>query len=128
MPLARSSKQPYSEPGYWSLFVAPEGGIGKVYQVKGDAELMRYTHAEGVNIQASCNFKTAYTLANLTQDQAGWVEFYANSETPPSAPDRASVTENCQGWTVRVLERLVEKDIVTEAWLAYIRGIVEPLE
>ena len=38
------------EPDHWSLFVAPEGGIGQVYQVKGDAELMQHTHLEGTNV------------------------------------------------------------------------------
>src|SRR6266536_3056739 len=45
--------QPFGEPDHWSLFVAPEGGTGTIYQVKGDAELMHHTHAKGVNIQAS---------------------------------------------------------------------------
>jgi hypothetical protein len=118
--------QSFGEPDHWSLFVASEGRSGQVYQVKGDAEFMEYEHAEGVDILTSESLKTAYTLCNLTQDQAERVAYYANTEPPPSAPDRASVRENCQGWTVRVLEKLAEEGIVTEDWLERVKDMVEP--
>jgi hypothetical protein len=118
--------QSFGEPDHWSLFVASEGGTGKVYQVKGDAEFMQYEHAEGVDILTSECLKTAYTLCNLTEDQAGRVAYYANTETPPSAPDRAAVTENCQGCTVRVLEKLAAQGIIMGEWLARVKDMVEP--
>lgn len=118
--------QAFGEPDHWSLFVAPEGGTGTTYQVRGDAELMHHSHVDGVNIQALESFKTAYTLADLTQDQVGWVAYHANHEAPPSTPNRASVKENCQGWAARVLERLAERGIVTEDWLASVKGMVNP--
>lgn len=115
------------EPDHWSFFVAHEGGTGTEYQVKGDAELMHHTYAEGVNIQNAASFKTAYTRANLSQVQAELVAYYANQEAPPSAPDRASVRENCQGWAVRVLEKPKGQNIVTEEWLENAKSMLEPV-
>ena len=88
------------EPDHWSLFVAPEGRMGSVHQVNRDAESMYYTKIEELDILTSTSFKSAYTLSYLSRDQVGWVVYYAKLEDPPSAPDRESVTENCQGWVV----------------------------
>jgi hypothetical protein len=42
----------------------------------------------------------------------GWLKYYANHVPPPQAPNRASVTENCQTWVVQVLRELQSVDVV----------------
>jgi hypothetical protein len=97
-------KQPVRTIGR-SLLPSKENSAQHNYQVKGDAELMHHTHVEGVSLQAFWSFKTAYTLATITQEQAEWIAYYANQEDPPSAPDAGSVKERCRGWTVRGFRR-----------------------
>ena len=64
----------------------------------------------------------------LTDEQAVKVENYARKEVPPSAVNRASVKENCQGWTIRVLEKLAEEGIINAAKLQTVKDQVEPIQ
>lgn len=90
--------QGLGQPLHWSLFVAFEGSAGSVYQVKGDAESMHYTHAENMNMMGSDSFKDSFELVSpLTDSAAQWVDRFANAELPPRAESRATVKENCQG-------------------------------
>lgn len=121
-------KQGPGEPLHWSLFVARENQPGSVYQVKGDAEYMIYqppTHL--VDITTSASFSNLYQLAVVTEQQAMVVKQVAYSEPPPRAPNRQSVRENCQGWTVRVIAKLVEKGIVPSAKLQMARSMMQPI-
>ncbi|KAL3481426.1 hypothetical protein BJX99DRAFT_164597 [Aspergillus californicus] len=121
-------KQGPGEPLHWSLFVARENQPGLVYMVTGDAEYMVHQHStELIDITSSESFLTAYQLASVTEEQAMIVTQVANQETPPSAPNRQSVKENCQGWSVRVIARLVEMGIVPTAKLDMARSMLQPV-
>ncbi|ORY09317.1 hypothetical protein BCR34DRAFT_374858 [Clohesyomyces aquaticus] len=121
-------KQAEGEPDHWSIFVAREGQVGEVYQVKGDAESMRYLYGPNIDLVNSLSYKNSYILVqDLSATAQAWVKHYAESETPPSAPNRAAVTENCQGWTYRVLYKLYEKDIISQEKIAMIHGMIEPV-
>ena len=62
--------QAMNEPDPCLLSATVEGGKDKVCQVKDDTQLMQDTHADEFDLLASDCFKTAYTLADLTLDQA----------------------------------------------------------
>lgn len=116
------------EPRHWSLLVAHENQPGMIYQVKGDAEFMKYEPSNGLeDIVQSESFSTLYQLAVLTEEQATVVKQIADNEPPPRAPNRQSVKENCQGWTVRVIAKLVERGIVPPAKLDMARSMMEPV-
>lgn len=112
-------------PDHWLLFVGRDGQVGKAYQVTGDAEFMSYV--EDVRAELSDDFRDSYQLATITKEQAEEVREVAKSEAPPMAKDRASVVENCQGWAVRVVERLVGMGIVGREKLGMMRGMVQAL-
>ncbi|GES60472.1 hypothetical protein ATEIFO6365_0002098300 [Aspergillus terreus] len=100
------------EPNHWSFFVHREKQDGWLYQVTGDAECMQYAHSpESVNIVNSEAF----------------LDIYHRRLLPPRAESRALVTENCQGWVVRVISRLVERGIVQEQKLEMARSMLEPV-
>jgi len=115
------------EPYHWSLFVAYENERGSNYEVSGDAELMHHQHTSNVDILSSSDIKDTFTLAYLSDEQARLVEEFANTEIAPSAPNRASVKENCQWWAIRVLERLKERGIVTQEWVTIVKGMLQPI-
>jgi hypothetical protein len=74
--------------------------------------MMHHVHAEPVKLFLSASFLDSFTIAHLTEAQAARVRHWATQEPPPSAPTLAAVTENCQGWVVRVVKRLIEEGIV----------------
>ncbi|KAF7618624.1 hypothetical protein F9C07_1353828 [Aspergillus flavus] len=116
------------EPLHWSLFVARENEPGWLYQVTGDAEHMIYEPSDGkVAITSSESFLTLYQLASVTEGQAMVVKSIADQETPPYAVNRREVKENCQGWVVRVIGRLVEEGIVSDSKLEMARKMMQPL-
>lgn len=120
--------QPPSEPNHWSLFLARENAPGKLYQVTGDAESMTYEPSiQDVDITRAENFYTLYQLAEISEEQAGIVKEIAEGEMPPKAENRKSVRENCQGWCVRVLGRLVGRGIVGKEKLEMVRELMEPV-
>jgi hypothetical protein len=118
-------KQAEGEPFHWSLFVAPEGKRGNVYQVKGDATFMRHDFVQNARLLSSASYHTSYVLAQLEDGEEATVRWYAEREAAPRAENRASVMENCQGWTIRVLKRLREAGIVNEEWVTFAEGIKE---
>lgn len=121
------NKSRTGRPFHWSLFVAPEGEPGSVYQVKGDATFMRHVFAHNVGLLSSASYNNSYILTHLEDGEGATVRWYAKREEPPGAADRASVTENCQGWTIRVLRRLRAAGIVSEEWVNFAEGIKEPI-
>ncbi|KAI5300712.1 hypothetical protein KEM55_005628 [Ascosphaera atra] len=111
-------RQMEGEPDHWSIYVAREGVAGMVYQVTGDAECMSYGHSsEPTLLTASDGFKTAYVLADITEEQAAIVKECADEIAPPRAANRAAVRENCQNWAVRVIGALVSRGVVSQAKL-----------
>ncbi|KAI1776424.1 hypothetical protein F4818DRAFT_440790 [Hypoxylon cercidicola] len=114
------------EPLHWFLFVGSEENGGSVYQVEGDATYMYYQHAHNVDIWSSA-YRNSYQLCKLDQNGQELVNHYANNIPPPRAEKRSEVTENCQGWAVRVLRELQSAGIVDEGSVDSIENLVEPI-
>lgn len=110
-------EQVAGEPYHWSLFLAREGQPGTVFQVKGDAVAMHYNHINNTNVLSSQSYKDSYIIARPTEQQAARIRYWATLEAPPGALNQATVRENCQGWTVRVIRRLVAEGIVQQNWV-----------
>lgn len=114
---------------HWVLFLAKEGEKGDILEVKGDAEFMRYAPStEPVNPVTLEGYVTSYDLATISDDQVAVVREVAGKETPPSAPNRRMVKENCQGWVVRVMGQLVARGIIPSHKLDMAKRLQEPIE
>lgn len=124
--LVRQRQSP-GEPLHWSLFLASEGQRGDVFQVKGDAIAMNYVHTANDNLLSSESFEDSYIISRPNQQQSTRIRYWATHEHPPSAPNQAAVQENCQGWTIRVMARLIAENIVASNWGNFARGLQEPL-
>ncbi|KAK3934009.1 hypothetical protein QBC46DRAFT_400828 [Diplogelasinospora grovesii] len=107
--------QAEGEPKHWSLFVGRENEKGTSYQVTGDATHMVQKFEENVDKWNAPDFYSHYDLnAEVGIGEAKAIWEAVNEEKPPQAPDRRSVTENCQGWTIRVLKNLVKRGVVKQ--------------
>ncbi|KAK7917657.1 hypothetical protein PG985_011265 [Apiospora marii] len=116
------------EPRHWSLVVGVPSYPGLVYQVTGDATFMHYNHESDRNIWVEEETYTFYQVVREL-DQAGQdrVRHVVDSTPPPQAESRRAVTENCQGWVVRVLRELQSHDVVNEDAVDKIEAMVEPV-
>ncbi|KAK2779772.1 hypothetical protein FQN52_002370 [Onygenales sp. PD_12] len=114
------------DPLHWSLFLAEEGKPGKVYQVTGDSTFMVYAHGNDINELDADGFHDFHQIAELgDESKTGRVEYWANNEPPPRAESQAHAKENCQGWTIRVVRRLIAEGIVHEKWDEALRRLVD---
>jgi hypothetical protein len=125
--------QLHGEPDHWSLFAhypdAMGNGTGQVWQVKGDPEFMRYMPRSNVDILNSGSYKGIVILnENLSDAQYAKVDQIARTEPPPRADRHGAVTENCQGWTIRVLWRLADEGIVKEAMVSKLEKDMDPIK
>jgi hypothetical protein len=124
--------QAEGEPKHWSLYVfiidSTGQTRGQLWQVNGDAEQMHYAHDSNVDVFNSASFSWHQTLNNnLSDTQEAEVNRVANSELPPQAENRASVVENCQGWTMRVLWRLADSGIVDRRAVGNLQQYMDPI-
>ena len=124
--LVRQVQAP-GEPDHWSLFVTRDGVVGSSYQVKGDAEAMRCAHMDNTRVMLSASFRDSFVLARPNEGEVGRLQYWAATEPPPSASDAASITENCQGWAIRVMDRLANEHIVEHRWIDFARTIQQPI-
>ncbi|KAI1346690.1 hypothetical protein F5Y01DRAFT_319536 [Xylaria sp. FL0043] len=114
-------------PYHWLLAVASEeGGVGDLYQVTGDAAHMRYDHVKR-NAFDSIEYYDSYNLGTLDGHGKSMVEYCADRQSPPSAENAAAITENCQGWCVRVLEDLEARGVISAGSATRCQPIMEPL-
>lgn len=125
--LVREEQIP-GEPHHWSLFLAGEGEPGAVFQVRGDAIAMHHEHLYDTDVLSSESYKDSYIIARPTEHQAARVRYWATYEPAPSAPNQAAVRENCQGWTIRVIRRLVTEGVVQQKWVDTAVGLQEPVQ
>lgn len=89
---------------------------------------MSYLPSNGVvNVVQSGFFLNIYHLAALTEGQQRVVSDVAAAEAPPRAKDRKSVTENSQGWTIRVITKLVGLGLVPTTKLKMARSMAETI-
>ena len=120
--------QAAGEPDHWLLFLSEEGKKGSVFQVTGDITYMEHLHEENVDIVNCDEYKDSFILADISLEQADLVRDYAYAETPPQAANQALATENCQGWTIRVMAKLVQKGIVAERWVEEAISLKQPVK
>lgn len=124
--------QAEGEPKHWCLFShrpKPDGtGCGQAWQVTGDAEYMRYQHDSDIDILNSEEFAWHQVLnSDLSDSQFATVDRIVRAEPAPRAVNRAAVTENCQGWVIRVLQRLAGEDIVAESAITALQESMDPV-
>ncbi|KAI1299418.1 hypothetical protein F5Y03DRAFT_249601 [Xylaria venustula] len=115
-------------PYHWSLAVLPDGKPPThIYQVTGDAEHMYYSHSLDApdNIFTSDAYYDSYDLGSLDSDGLELLHQVVDRQPPPQAENRALVTENCQGWTMRVIREL--RTIVSADKVAMVEKLMEPL-
>ncbi|KAI1965381.1 hypothetical protein LOZ58_001228 [Ophidiomyces ophidiicola] len=89
--------------------------------------LVRHDQAP-VQILDSESLKDIYFIALVTEKQAAIVKQIADQEPPPRAARRKEEKENCQGWVIRVLSRLVEKGFVDRAKLEMAKSMEQPTQ
>ena len=116
------------EPHHWSLFLAYENQSGTVFQVRGDAVDMHFAHLENEDVLRLEGYNDSYIIARPTEQQARRVQHWANHEEPPSARNQAAVRENCQGWSIRVMRRLVAEGIIEGKWVDTAQSLQEPVQ
>ena len=124
--------QAEGEPKHWALFASRPDANGKTHgqawQVTGDAEYMHYDHAGDIDLFNSASFAWHQTLnSNLSDSDFVTVDRLARSEVPPRAKSRREVTENCQGWTIRLLRRLVAEGIVEQSAVVALQQYMDPI-
>ncbi|GAM91424.1 hypothetical protein ANO11243_094740 [Dothideomycetidae sp. 11243] len=120
------------EPKHWALFChrphATGTGPGTVWQVTGDAEHMVPKNLEDTDALRSPDFAWHQVLnENLSVEQRATAERVVHFEPAPRAPSRAAVTENCQGWVVRVVQRLELEGIVKTGVAARLTLAIDPV-
>ncbi|KAL9104783.1 MAG: hypothetical protein Q9163_000333 [Psora crenata] len=125
--LVRQEQSP-GEPDHWSLFLAREGQPGTLFQVKGDALAMQHAHDNDTNVLSSESYKDSYIIARPTEDQSERIQYWATHEAAPGAPNQAAVTENCQGWAIRVIRRLVTEGIIQGKWVNTAVSLQQPVK
>ncbi|KAI0474427.1 hypothetical protein F4859DRAFT_514958 [Xylaria cf. heliscus] len=80
--LVRQS-QTAGEPYHWLLTIASEeGGIGDLYQVKGDAIHMHHSHVKDKNVFISQTYYDSYNLGRLDQTGRQLVDCCAKNQVP----------------------------------------------
>ncbi|KAI1437630.1 hypothetical protein GGR50DRAFT_51055 [Xylaria sp. CBS 124048] len=117
------------EPLHWSLVVTPgeDRGVGNIYQVEGDTLKMHYCHVSNKNIFASRSLANAFRLASLPPNGEELVKEAVLNQQPPAAETIATINENCQGWTIRVLRQLEDQEIIPRGVTATQRLIMDSL-
>ncbi|EGX87995.1 hypothetical protein CCM_09131 [Cordyceps militaris CM01] len=125
-----TENQSDSEVRHWSLFChrPPGSPRGRAWQVTGDAEFMVCNHEHDADKLGGDAFASCQVLNDdLSAAQLARVEHVVAAEPPPRAPNRSAVTENCQGWVVRVLKRLAAEGIVQQHRVAELEKRLDPV-
>lgn len=65
--------------------------------------------------------------SNLTPQMEAIVERVSEAEPPPRANSMRDATENCQGWTIRVREKLKAMNVI-ERDVDFFRGLLQPVK
>lgn len=75
---------------------------------------MHHIHANNTDVPSSQSYKDSYIIARPTEHQAARVRYWATHEPAPRAPNQAALREDCQGWAIRAIRRLVTEGIVQQ--------------
>jgi hypothetical protein len=127
-----AENQAEGEPKHWSLFCyipdATGRGKGQRWQVTGDAQFMHFEHFADIDIMNAEFFAWHQVMnSNISEAQVTRIDGIARTEPPPRAETRASVTEHCQGWTIRVLRRLAGEGMVEETSISMLQKYMDPI-
>ena len=120
-----------TQPKHWLLYVAlaneKESG-GRCFQVTGNPLCMVYWAPDKlINIKKFKSYFDTVELTGVTKKEAAMVQEIASQERPPRARDWPSRTENCQGWTVRVLNKLNERGVVPQSKIRSVESMMESI-
>ena len=90
---------------------------------------MVYMPVANANILASASLrKTVMLNHDITDRMHARIKEIASSEEPPHSTRGARIVENCQGWVLRVVARLVQEKIVREAKYNEIKLLQQPIK
>lgn len=113
-------------PLHWGLLVAPEGGPGDVYQVRGgDPTFMPCVFVQVDGISRFDDYHSSYILARLNDEQEYVVWRLAGWQWPLYSAHGETLTENSQDWAIRLLEDLRDVGIVSEERFMFVKGMKE---
>ena len=89
---------------------------------------MHHAHIKDTDVLSSPDYKDSFIIARPTESQAERVRYWASEEPAPRAERQGEVWENCQGWTVRVIARLVTERVMGERWVDVAVGMQQPVQ
>ncbi|KAH6623099.1 hypothetical protein F5144DRAFT_353082 [Chaetomium tenue] len=127
-----TENQADGEPKHWSLFsYLPDEtgrGRGQRWQATGDAQFMHFEHAADIDPMNAESFAWHQVMnSDISEVQVTRIDEIARSEPPPRAESRATVTEHCQGWSIRVLKRLAVEGMVEQTAIAMLEQRMDPI-
>ncbi|KAF2735113.1 hypothetical protein EJ04DRAFT_576356 [Polyplosphaeria fusca] len=142
--LLRQNQYP-EEPLHWALIVTPTEEFAclrkesvssfdnnlyctYIFQVRGDAEGMKYEPERVFKPLSLLDYlHSTFEIGTIGYDDLKTVTQVAEREEPPRARNRREATENCQAWSIRVLEKLVDLELIKKEKSDMLRAMVEPL-
>lgn len=125
------------EPLHWALVVSPAEDAHNaslktmVFEVCGDpgdpdtGMHHSFNLDNRVTLRDMEDVRDIFELGHLSKEQVEMMTKIATNEKPPRAASRRDVDENCQGWCVRVVKRLIEKGWVKKEWLHKTESMME---
>lgn len=66
-------------------------------------------------------------ISDLTPQLEDVVKEVSEAEPPPTAENMREVKENCQGWTIRVVEQLKARNMIQRD-VDFLRGLQQPVK
>ncbi|ROV97391.1 hypothetical protein VMCG_06901 [Cytospora schulzeri] len=66
-------------------------------------------------------------VSRLTPEMEAMVKQVSEAEPPPQANNMRDVKENCQDWTLRVLEKLKARNVIQQD-VDFFRGLLQPVK
>lgn len=66
-------------------------------------------------------------VSSLTPELEATVKQVCEAEPPPQASNMKDAKENCQGWTIRVLEKLKVLDMIQQD-LEFFKRLIQPVK
>lgn len=115
-----------SAPLHWCLLVAPGGGPGDVYQVRGgDPTFMPLVFVQSKGISSFDDYHDSFTLARLNDEQEYGIWRASGFHVPLYTSFGEALTENSQDWAIQFLEDLRDDGIVSEERLEFVMGLKE---
>jgi hypothetical protein len=77
---------------------------------------MEYTPEKNNNVLTSSSLKNPFVMnPSITREQHNQIRDCVQKTPPPRAENAAAIRENCQHWVIRVLGRLHDEGLVTQA-------------